>query len=432
MTLVLNRLLQLSGNKSYLFIVLLVLSSCGLLKGTTVSDKNDDVVIENKSPKKEIAINKDEKPDPNSNSLPVEKKEVWFQGEKFEVDLKRKEEFKIALILPFNTDKTNPNEVKLGDIMFDYYHGWTQAFMELEQYGLKAKIYVHDTQNDSAVLSKLLNSAAMKNMDVIVGPISDKHMKMVAAFGAKNKIAVFSPFTPLDKLENNGNDFYNFAIDHKSKAMQIAKYIKKMHKNDKIIIVRDGKKYDKEFVPYLMEELTKQNIAYNNVNFSNVNNWNALLNADNHLVYIPTAEKNVVSVSLGNIFATKKKVEILGEYRWVEFVNNDYKFWNTLNVSLLASTYIDYNDTLSFEFRENYRLAYKIDPTEYSYTGYSQGRLIGEALSAFGENFTFFINKRNLIYNGTCFDFNKTEGLYKNKHLWILKFENGRLEPLNY
>ena len=156
------------------------------------------------------------------------------------------------------------------------------------------------------------------------------------------------------------------------------------------------------------------------------------MNANNHLVYIPTTEKNVVSVSLGNIFATKKQVEVLGEYKWVEFVNNDYKFWSTLNVHLLATTYIDYNDTLSFEFRDNYRLANKIDPTEYAYTGYSQGRLVGEALSAFGVNFTSFINKRNLIYNGTCFEFDMNEGLNKNKHLWVLKFENGRLVPKKY
>jgi ABC-type branched-subunit amino acid transport system substrate-binding protein len=429
---VLNRQQLLSGNKSFLFIIVFVLSSCGLLKGTTVNKDEEDKVVEKKEVKKEIVIKKEEKLEPTDGNQPNATRTVWFQGEQYEVALSKEKEFKIALVLPFNVDKSNTSEIKLGDIMFDYYHGWVQAFLELEKYGLKAKLYIYDSQNDSAVLAKLLSSYDLKQMDVIVGPISDKYMKMVAAFGEKNNIAVFSPFTPLDKLASNGQDFYNFSIDHKSKAKQIVAYIKKAHNNDKILIVRDGKKYDKEFIPYLMEELTNQNIAYTNVFFSNVNNWSALLNANNHLVYIPTTEKNVVSVSLGNIFATKKQGEVLGEYKWVEFVNNDYKFWSTLNVHLLATTYIDYNDTLSFEFRDNYRLANKIDPTEYAYTGYSQGRLVGEALSAFGVNFTSFINKRNLIYNGTCFEFDMNEGLNKNKHLWVLKFENGRLVPKKY
>jgi hypothetical protein len=431
MILVQNRLQQLSGNKNFLFIIFFVLSSCGLLKGTNVSNKDEELTHLKKEVPNEIIIKKEEKPQIEKQQ-PKESKTVWFQGEKYEVESSKEREFKIALVLPFNVDNTNFSEIKLGEIMFDYYHGWIQAFIELEKYGMKAKIHVYDTQNDSSVLAKLLTNSTLKHMDVIVGPITDKHMKMVAAFGERNNIIVFSPFTPLDKLGSNGQNFYNFGIDHKSKAVQIVNYIKSSHTNDKILIVRDGKKYDKEFVPYLMEELTNQNIAYTNVNFSNVNNWTQLLNADGHLIYIPTAEKNVVSVSLGNIFSTKKKVEVLGEYKWVEFVNNDYKFWSTLNVRLLSSTYIDYNDTLSFEFRNNYRLAYKIDPSEYAYTGYSQGRLIGEALSAFGVHFTSFINKRNLIYNGTCFEFDKIDGLNKNKHLWVLKFENGRLLPLKY
>ena len=427
-----NLLQPLSGNKSFLIIIFFVLSSCGLLKGTNVPIEDKEIASTNKENKKEVAIKKKETPEIINKTQPKETKTVWFQGEKYEVELAKDKEFKIALLLPFNVDKTNTSDVKLGDIMFDYYHGWIQAFNELEKYGFNAKIYVYDTQNDSAILAKILSNNVLKQMDVIVGPITDKQMKMVAAFGEINRIIVFSPFTPLDKLTANGQHFYNFGVDHKSKAIQIANYIKKAHKNDKILIVRDGKKYDKEFVPYLMDELTNKNIAYTIVNFSNINNWNALLNAENHLIYIPTAEKNVVSVSLGNIFSTKKKVEVLGEYKWVEFVNNDYKFWSTLNVHLLASTYIDYNDTLSFEFRDNYRLAYKIDPTEYAYTGYSQGRLLGEALSAFGVHFTEFINKRNLVYNGTCFEFDKHDGLNKNKHLWVLKFENGRLMPLKY
>lgn len=422
MTLVPNLLPPLSGNNRFqiLTVFILLLSSCAILQGSKPvqpePDHKPDIPVSEKSvplPKEKI------------EDVPAVKntEKVWFYGEEYEV-ANRKKDIKIAVILPFESDP------RLSEIMFNYYQGLKEAILEMESDEINFKLLVYSVTNDSNSVKRLLQKSELKTADAIIGPIGDASMNVVSAFGVKHKIPVFSPFTPVDQVNPANSLFYNLNTDHKSKAKAIAVFVKKNYPASKFIIVRDGKKYDQEFVPVLMAELDKQKIPYSKTAFSNFNGWAALLSAEHNLVYIPTTEKNVVSVCLGNIFSVKKNVSILGEYKWVDLVNNDYKFWESLQVHLLSGSFVDYRDSSNYMFRTNYRNKYLLDPDEYAHLGYAQGRFVSEALAAFGGAFPMYINGKSFVYNGSCFQFSATNGIRFNNHLWILKYEDHTLIPV--
>jgi hypothetical protein len=418
----------LSGNRFIAALTLYTLCSCNLIRNTTrasenpAREKNDTALVERKETIIEKQVYKTKEPN---------LREVYFHGKKYLVENKQ-EIFQIALILPFNVGLISANDKKVGDIMFEYYQGFLTSVNMMETSGLNLKLHVFDSRSDSIALTRILRTKKLKEMDVIIGPITDNHMCMVSEFGKKNNIPVFSPFTPVDDVSDTNNLFYNFNISHKNKAVELVKYIKKHHKDDKLFIVRDGKKYDKEFVPTLLSELSRNKMTFTIVPFGNTYAWSNTLSALGNLVYVPSLEKNVVSVTMGNIYGTRKSVTVLGEYKWIEFQNNDFSFWNELNVHLLTNSYIDYLDSSTFEFRDAYRLSFKKDPTDYSFTGFNQGKFICDALMAFGDKFHAFVNGRTLAYFGTCYYFSLLNGINQNRHLWVLKFQDYKLIPVKY
>lgn len=369
---------------------------------------------------KPVALPKEDKENVKSSK----EERVWFYGEEYLVQ-NRKKDLKVSVILPFE------GEERLAGIMYDYYQGLKEAFLELDDNDINFKLVVYSVLYDSASVARLLQKPELKTSDAIIGPIGDVAMNLVSNFGAKNKIPVFSPFTPVTQLSQNNSLFFNLNTDHKSKSKAIATFIKKNYPGAKLIIVRDGKKYDKEFVPVLLTELDNLKISYTKLPFSNVNNWSSALSDNQNVVYIPTTEKNVVSVSLGNIFSVKKNVVVLGEYKWVDLTNNDYKFWEALNVHLVGDTYIDFADSSNYMFRENYRTKYLIDPNEYALLGYAQGKFVSEAMSAFGASFPLYVTGRSFVYGGSCFNFGAKSGIRYNNHLWVLKYQDHKLIPVS-
>jgi hypothetical protein len=422
MTSVPNHPLPLSGNNRIQFLTafILLLSSCALLQGSKPVQPSPEKPKEVVKSEKQTPLPKEDVTAP----LPKTNETVWFYGDRYEV-ANRKRDLKVAVILPFQSEE------RLADIMFEYYLGLKEAFLEIETDDVNFKLIVYSISNDSASIARLLFKQELKSADAIIGPIGDVAMNLVSSFGLKHKIPVFSPFSPVDQLSQPNPLFFNLNTDRKSKATAMASFLKRNYPKAKFIIVRDGKKYDKEFVPVLMAELDKQKIAYTKVNFGNFNSWATYLSGEQNLVYVPTTEKNVVSVTLGNIFSVKKNVIILGEYKWVDLVNNDYKFWETLNVHLVGTSFVDYHDSTNYYFRLNYRNKYLTDPGEYAHLGYAQGRFLSEAMSAFGTAFPMYISGKSFAYNGSCFQFSAQNGIRYNNHLWILKYQDHKLTPLS-
>lgn len=419
-----NHRRPLSGNnKIYLIAYFSVLlSSCALLQGNKpVSDigepdtKKEVIKRPNPSEFKEV---------PNEVLKPSET--VYFHGEEFQVPL-RKKNYEIVLILPFGLTEANPVENRLTNIISSYYQGVRCALSQREDGDFSFVLRVYDNGSDSSALIRILNKPELKKADAIIGPLGDEALTKVSAFAIKYGIPVFSPFSTLNA---SNPKFYNLNTDLKSKAVHLAEFVKKQHPGSKLYIVRDNKPFDKEFVPILIAELEKQKIPYNKVAFTNLNNWNVLLNNEKNLIYVPSVEKNVVSVTLGNIFATKKPVTVIGDYKWTDLLNNDFRHWENLNVHLLAGSYIDWSDSTLVDFRMLHRSLYVLDPDEYACTGYFQTSFVLDCLSTFGNAFPDFIVNKKLLYGSWAFHFSSDRGSKFNRHAWMLKYQDHRLIPV--
>src|SRR3989338_2080872 len=107
-----------------------------------------------------------------------------------ELLFKKKEEYNIALMLPFYLDG---GEAGFKDVATEFYMGVELAIDSLEKMGFKAKMYVYDAKNDSAAIMALLKKPEMKQMDLIFGPLIPQGADQVAAWYKTNGIRMVCP-----------------------------------------------------------------------------------------------------------------------------------------------------------------------------------------------------------------------------------------------
>lgn len=354
---------------------------------------------------------------------------VDFWGEEYQV-APHKNQFKVALILPFYFHATSETEKKRSDYMLEYYQGVKLALTDLELFGLNMKLYIYDDEGSTDKLSGILDKAMMRQMDVIIGPVGESQMKMVSDFGLKHDIPVISPITGISTIDNPNPKLYSTTPSMEVKSSVVSQYIKAKYKNKKIFLVSDNGRYANEAIVVCKDQLSKAGLKYQELESKTSVFQNSLTKDDSSIVIVLSHNPSFVNRTLSSIYQTKKDVVVFGENSWSNFQDNDYKFWNKLQVHLVASDFVNDSMPSVRNFRLNFRLQNKVDPGVYAYLGYDQFRFMGEYLLAFGEHFPEYINSKEFRYLSSNFHYEYQNGLNQNTNVFLLKFEDYALKPV--
>ena len=419
-----------SGNSLLITLCSVLLLSCNAFK--VVSNDQPDIP-ENSKPT--VAV--DSSNEVNTGSVDADPKNkpadmmqvVDFFGEEYQV-APHKTQFKVALILPFYFDASTDAEKKRSDYMLEYYQGVKLALNDLELFGLNLKLYIYDDEGSTSKLQSILGKQMMRQMDVIIGSVGENQMNMVSSFGLKNDIPVISPITGISSLGNPNPKLYSTTPSNEVKSSAVASYIKTKYKDKKIFLVSDKGRYANEAIVFCKEQLSKAGLKCQELESKTSVFQSELSKDDSSIVIVLSHNPSFVNRTLSSIYQTKQDVMVFGENSWSNFHDNDYKFWNKLQVHLVASDFV--NDTMPSvrNFRLNFRLQNKVDPGVYAYLGYDQFRFMGEYLLAFGEHFPEYINNKEFRYLSSNFHYEYQNGLNQNTNVFLLKFENYTLRPV--
>lgn len=425
MTLVQNRLRLLSGNKHIAIALWILFCSCHIIKSSPVEPISENKPKEEQTVKKEEPKAKEPKKQVSGEDA-VE--EIDFHGQSFLVPAK-KTSFKVAVILPFHLGFKTKSQKRIADIMMDYYQGMRLALDELEAQGLVVDVTVYDNKNDSNELKRILRKREIYRMDLVIGPIQESQIKIASRVLKPYKIPVFSPFTALDGLSDTNPLCYTFVGGNELKANQFADYLERNHKGKKLVILRDGRSYDKDFVPHLTKALDKKGkIKYVKEAYKPTIAWSNLLVKDKEtLVFIASKQQNTVQNCLGGLIAAKRDVIVFGDHSWTNFNDNDYMFWENLNMHVLATEFENTQDSSIADLRLRFRETFAHDPSKYALRGYDQTTFIGDALMAFGEHFPKFVNEHEFYYEHTYYNFVPMNGCRQNRNLKVLRYEDHQL-----
>lgn len=308
--------------------------------------------------------------------------------------VKLKDTFNIALILPFNLGQTPYSLSQKQNFKFDastklaldYYQGFITSLSNFDGQNINIVLQVLDDKNDENATALLLDSDRLKNSDIIVGPIYNKNLRVVAPFALENKIPLFSPLSPSSNITKNNPYYFSVNAGNESFYGQIINEATKRFAYDTVFMFNEGTDEELE----IMDVLQKKNDALGNkiklIDFR-------IDRASDTLKFPPyfadTLVKNIIIPSHNETFVTyvlgrfkqlqKNQFNILGMSTWLKF---NKKIFSSKNFNLYAPTSMqsNYGNGELEMFKKLYENKYDKKPADASYQAHDMVVLLANLL----------------------------------------------------
>lgn len=329
----------------------------------------------------------------------------------------------------------------------ELYEGVLLASDTLRSLGLNVNLHVYDIKSDTVVVTRLLESGELKDMDLIIGPVYSHNLSLVASYASTYEIPVISPVplrnnTPLD---NNPCLFMaNPSLEIAQEA--IAKRLGNYWDNNFILIRSDSAHLNPDvdsFKNKIFRELTtkipyeeikfKEFIFYSRSTFEgdSINRLeHALSDQAKNLVIIASEDGPVISESIADLHTLSRKfdIQVMGYPSIRGLDNEDWKDYFDLGIELYTPYWIDYNMRDVKNFNSSFRQKFLTEPSENSFAweGYDITYYFLSGLALHGKKFISNPETHNPDLLQTTFQFRrKLEGSgFENQKLYLIKFTN--------
>ncbi len=426
-----NRQQLLSGNKLIVFLVIpILLVSCGAFKKIIKIDwpEDEEIVVVNPDKGKVTVLDT-----PKEDKEKKEEKAysfVNFKGERFRVPV-HKQSFNIVVLLPFHSaSPKSTKEERRSNLMLEYYQGMKLAIREIEELNSKFVIHYFDTNNDTLQLQNLLKKPVVENADLIIGPTDEAQLRIAAFFARKRKIPLFSPITNDLKLWSENPYIFSLNPSSEMMAKAFVEYFNNYHNKEQLIVVRDGKRFDRTFGTALVAELAKSKINHSVISHDRGLKWEDHFNAEKVLVLSTVQDKNELIYTINGLLNESKRASLIGSDKWLEFSSVDYNHWERLNFRFISTNLAQVPNEKAIDLKRSYRYEYNNDPSWFTFKGYDHLLFACETLDAFGKYFPLFLEDKTISYSNSNFCITKEGNSFDNKYIQILEFKERKIVPV--
>jgi ABC-type branched-subunit amino acid transport system substrate-binding protein len=387
--------------------------------------------------------------------------------------------FDIALILPFYLDSVGeiPDSVEVNyydesKLAIEFYNGVMMALEELSRDKLKARIHIYDDANDKERINRIAQLADFKDMELIIGPVYNNNLRIMAEYAKHDSIYLVSPLSPAANITSY-NPFYimvNPSIE--AHCRKIFDYIVANHHDDNILLfTRPGsteETYAAIFQKYLTQYQTETNdysLQITQVTFApaygkddeEVSEKDITAFFDDsvkNVVIVPSVEKSYMH-SVGRTLypmveppndikdPVEYDITVMGLPVWGEQEGTRFDYAHSLDVHFTSSYFIDpgfYDKGKNFYNR--YLNAYHNEPSEYAIKGYDLMLYFGNLLDKHNIGFDTMMCKETARGIHTDFSFGihyappspfasidsmhalRSTDYIENKYVHLLKYED--------
>lgn len=378
---------------------------------------------------------------------------------------REEEVYDIAILLPFELSENARRMAKcppFGECLtyantfraLNFHHGMMMAIDSLQQAGVNLNVRVYDTKADTASVRKILSKAEFKNVDLILGPIYVKEIKLVSKYAKENKVQMVCPVPVSNKALFQNPYVSKLTASKYTQVEYLAKYMAEKYNQENIILVRN--KYNKTDEIYF--NLFKKVYAKEVVNYENrisdsvkvaigVGKSSKLIYVQQHMV---AERRNLIvdlSTDLGHVsnLITKLtttmnsnpynryEVALFGMEDWQTFETVDEKYKNRYNLSIVAPGFLDFKSPEALEFIKKYRAKYGTDPDKFSFVGFDAAFTNIKGLFLYGSEYAKYYNKLKTegYYNSSDYQSAEEGSGFENKNVSIIKYDNYHLKKVN-
>lgn len=381
-----------------------------------------------------------------------------------------------SLIVPENLND-DPELFKPAMLGLEYYQGVKMALDSLAAQGFSARVHVFDGSDDIKV-KVLVNTGKLMNMDLILGPVYNSHVKIVAPFANKNRIPMVSPLSPANNLVNM-NDMYIMAnppLETHIETMFSLVADSFNNQNLNLLYLDDQNEY--AYVQ-LLKKLAKQHnqtlVQFQNLmeqpfpvdtnptegmvifeeipvsrdpetKLPELGDLELELYLDhekNNVFVMPTVDMAVIQMVTRELFAYSKDyhITIIGTPAWGNDEDLRMDYVDAMHVYFTSPYHID-SSFYSSALRDSFVVAFNTEPSSTTIKAYDLTRYLGTLMKDYGTSYyhmmqvdeyqgwhTSFRFRNQMVMDSVTFEM-LTDHV-ENKFVHILRYKDQQVLKLN-
>jgi hypothetical protein len=251
-------------------------------------------------------------------------------------ELKDTSVLNIALLMPyflvrndtmFNNfeDTTGISDIyyKGSEVALSFHVGVGIALDSLRNKGVDIRLHTFDTNKDTLKVHQIVNSMALENMDIIIGPLfADNFRVLCEKFGDDSTKILISPLSKNTSNVRKYKSVYQLSPSFQVQEKIIMDYVLKYHKQDRVIVLNEkGSEGKSAYIKNLFLQQEKDIESYT-IEYTKVDSIRKIF-TEKQVVIIPSENKAFVSKILGSIGGLDSTSFVFGLYDWKKYDNLD-------------------------------------------------------------------------------------------------------------
>lgn len=341
--------------------------------------------------------------------------------------------FRVSIVLPLNFSDSLTN---INNNYMDFYSGALLALRDL-----KKGYFIDNVELNLIDFSKyktseeLIISGELDNSQLIIGPISTQDLAPISTYSLENKIPLVSPLDTRTELLVNTNPYlFIFPSSYETTQDNLINSITTDDSTEVSLIFERGT-LESKMLQSTLEKMNKSQIPYDTLSYGILEGRNiyprlvSVVNTLKHnKVMIASENEAFVSDVLRNLYLVHTtdttSIEVYGLPKLRHFEIIQLEYYHIMNLHLNLTYNIDYNTQEVKSFIQDFRDAFRVEPTPFAYQGYDITTYFVSALLEYGVSFPKYIenHKKPLLQSNIKFIPSSETGGFKNIGTKAIRF----------
>ena len=374
----------------------------------------------------------------------------------------------VALLLPFylneNSERTYIDSSEVDDYgekimevinrdekwvypgstyFLDFMMGVKLALDSLQKEGISVELFCFDTEADTSVVREIVETDDLAGMDLIIGPVYQYNLSIVAPYARNLRIPIVSPLSSKGSLTDSNPYLFQIVPSIDAEFEKLASYVSNYHDNN-IVLIHSGDLREEDNILTLKRNLFRyfayrtffDDVIFKEIVYNEDFTANDTINSVEHslskevenLIIVPSGQETFASEILGRLysFSEEYSITVLGYPTWIKFRNVELKYFYGLEVQVFTPFFISYDNYMVKNFLRKYKHNFNTEPDQFSYAwkGYDIAWYFISGLSRYGDHFLQCHKeyKPQLLEAGFEFKRVNSHGGYVNNYFRMLKF----------
>lgn len=294
----------------------------------------------------------------------------------------------ITLMLPLYYDLNDTVDVnkledeeetiyKKSEIALQFYEGFLMALDTLKGLGYEVKLNVIDTENRPWKVRKLVEQGALKNTDLIIGPLYSKVFNEVSQYAYENCIPLVSPTIKGNSIVERNNYVFKQIPSEQSMVFEMGRYLSQSDSTTNMVL-HYGATDEQKLLWRFRQGLEANGLQP--VNFpaydiyktgSDSIKQRLSLQGRNNIVILSNNQVKLAGL-IRMLTGWSEEAYIVGyaPSKWQRFKNLEIDHFDALRVHIPTAFHIDYEDEQVERFVQKFRLKYQGEPSTFAFRGY--------------------------------------------------------------